>query len=69
MLTMDTATQMFKILKQPDLKYLTQVSIFVCTSLYLYDAAHYKLQRFLFLIYIVMEPLTVLDVIIIICVV
>lgn len=29
MLTMDIATQIFKILKQPDLKYLTQVPFFI----------------------------------------
>ena len=29
MLTMDIATQIFKILKQPDLKYLTQVLFFL----------------------------------------
>jgi hypothetical protein len=29
MLTLDIATQIFTILKQPDLKYLTQVGVFV----------------------------------------
>lgn len=34
MLTMDIATQIFKILKQPDLKYLTQVPFFLSFIIY-----------------------------------
>jgi hypothetical protein len=33
MLTLDLATQIFTILKQPDLKYLTQVEVFVCVRI------------------------------------